>query len=202
MLREKFLRARPGKIAGGLVVACALVAIKTVRGAGIDISFRLRLFLFNLLTNGRWNAFVLLAEMHLERAFRLFVGELADHAAVKRDSRRKSRDAAGGQKRRSAAHAEPDNAKRADAFEIALRGSDIGHHVIPVEIAQIAAGVSDFIGRVAALAIADETVEHRWCHGHVAKRGEPVADRADVMIDPKISCTTTKPPLGVPDGSA
>ena len=55
--------------------------------------------------------------------------------------------------------------------------------MIPVEIAEIAARIRDLVRRVAAFEVAHETVEYRRRHRHVTKRGEPVADRADVMVD-------------------
>ena len=90
-----------------------------------------------------------------------------------------------GQKRRGAAHAEANNTERASAFEIALCGSHVGHHVIPVEIAEIAAGMSDLVWRIAAFEIAHETVKHRRRDRDIAERCEPVADRTNVVIDPE-----------------
>ena len=41
----------------------------------------------------------------------------------------------------------------------------------------------DLVGRIAAFEVAHEAVEHGRRHRHKPKRGEPVANRADVMID-------------------
>ena len=41
----------------------------------------------------------------------------------------------------------------------------------------------DLVRRIAALEIAHEAVEHRRRHRDIAFGGEPVAQRADVMID-------------------
>ena len=84
-----------------------------------------------------------------------------------------------------AAHAKADDAERADTFDIALGRGDIGHHVIPIEIAEIAAGMRDFVRRVATFEIAHETIEHRGRDRNVAERSKPVADRADMVIDPE-----------------
>ena len=43
--------------------------------------------------------------------------------------------------------------------------------------------MGDLVGRIAALEIAHEAVEHRRRHRHIAERRQPVADRADVVID-------------------
>src|SRR4029079_8900953 len=61
----------------------------------------------------------------------------------------------------------------------------IGHHVIPVEIAEVAARVRDLIGSVTAFEIAHEAVEHCGCNRDVTERRKPVADRANVMVDPE-----------------
>src|ERR1041385_2878875 len=85
VLRQKLRRALPGKIAGVLAVAGTLVAIEAMRRIGVGVDLGLRLFFLDVLDGRHWNAVILLAEMHLYRALRLFVGELADHAAVERD---------------------------------------------------------------------------------------------------------------------
>ena len=90
---------------------------------------------------------------------------------------------AGGEKGGGAAHAEADHADRADALEIVLGGGDVGHHVLPVEIAEIAARIGDLVRRIAAFEIAHEAVEHRRRHRRIAEPRQPVADRADVMVD-------------------
>ena len=64
-----------------------------------------------------------------------------------------------------------------------MRGGHVGHHVIPVQVAEITSGMGDLVGRIAALEVAHEAVEHRRRHRHIAERRQPVADRADVMID-------------------
>src|ERR1019366_10504204 len=99
MLAEEFLRPAPGQRGGVLVVTGALVAIKAVRGPGIDVSVRLRLLLLDARHHIHRDAFVLLAEMHLQRAFRLLVGELADHAAVIGDRRRQTGNSTSSKKR-------------------------------------------------------------------------------------------------------
>ena len=72
---------------------------------------------------------------------------------------------------------------RTDALKLGLRGRHVGDHVIPVQIAEIAARIRDLVRRIAAFEVAHEAVEHRRRHRHIAERGEPVADRADVMVD-------------------
>ena len=121
--------------------------------------------------------------MQLQRTFRFFVGELADHTAVIGHRRRQAGNAAGRQEGRGAAHAESDHAQRPDALHVVFGGGDVVHHVVEVQIAQITAGIGDLVRRIAALEIAHETVEHSRRHRHVAERRQPVADRADVMID-------------------
>src|SRR3972149_11371044 len=105
MLAEKFLRAPPGGLARLVAGAGALVAIKAVRCARVEVGFRLRLLLLDRLHHVERNAFVLLAEMHLQRARRLLVGELADLAAVIGDRRRQTGPPTGGEEGGGAAHA-------------------------------------------------------------------------------------------------
>jgi hypothetical protein len=57
------------------------------------------------------------------------------------------------------------------------------HHVLEIEVAQIAAGIGDLVRRIAAFEIAHETVEHRRRHRDIAERRQPVAHRADVVVD-------------------
>ncbi len=87
-------------------------------------------------------------------------------------------------------------------LEVADAGCDIGHHVIPVEIAQVAAGVRDLVGRIAAFEVAHETVEYGGRHRHIAERRQPVADRADVMIDAENLLHHDQAAFGAPFGSA
>src|SRR5689334_6899755 len=183
MLGEKLLRALPRQIAGLFPVARALVAIKTVRRIRIGVDLGVWLLLLESLDYIHRDAVVFLAEMHLYRALRLLISEFADHSAIEGDRCRKSGNTAGCEKRGGAAHAEPDNAERARAFEVALRCGDIGNHVIPVQVAEIAAGVRDFVRGVATLEIAHEAVEHGRRNRYVSKCGEPITDRANVMID-------------------
>ena len=129
------------------------------------------------------NAFVLLAKMHLQRAFGLLIGEFADHAAIISDRGFEAGNAAGRQKGRGAAHAESDHAQGTDAFDLVFGGDNVGHHMLEIEIAEVAAGIGNFVGRIAAFEVAYETVEHRGRHRYIAERGQPVADRANVVID-------------------
>src|SRR5579885_3474003 len=183
VLRQEFLRPLPGKLRGLLAVARALVAIEAVRRVRIGVGFRLRQLLLDLGNRAHRDAFVLLAEVHLQRASRLLVGELGDHAAVEANCGGEAGNTAGGKERRGAAHAEADDADRADALEVVLGRGHVRYHVVPVEIAEIAARVRNLIRRIARLEIAHETVEYRRRHRGVAERGEAVAHRADVMID-------------------
>src|ERR1019366_1178383 len=66
----------------------------------------------------------------------------------------------------------------------------------PVQIAEIAARMGDLVGRIAALEIAHEAVEHRGRHRLIAERGQPVADRADVMVDAENFLHHDQPTLG------
>src|SRR5215510_10051013 len=116
VLCKKFLRSFPGEVAGFLAIARALVAVEAVRRVWISVGFRLWLLLLDLVHDRHRNAIILLAEMHLQRAFRFLIGELADHAAVEGDRGKKSGDPAGGEECGRAAHAEPDDAKRSHAF--------------------------------------------------------------------------------------
>ena len=43
--------------------------------------------------------------------------------------------------------------------------------------------MGDFVGRIAAFEVAHETVEHRRRHRDITERRQPVAHRADVVID-------------------
>src|SRR5262245_9097571 len=148
---------------------------------GVDLS--LRLLLLDSSDYVHWNAVVFLAEMHLHRAPRFLVGKIANHAAVESNGRREPGNSTGGEKCRGASHAEADDAKWPYALEIALSGRDIGHHVIPVEIAQITAGMRDLVRRVSAFEIAHEAVEYSRCDRDVTKRCKPVADCSNMMID-------------------
>src|SRR6476469_7872659 len=112
VLCKKFLRPFPGEVAGFLAIARALVAVEAVRRVRISVGFRLRLLLLDLVHDRHRNAVILLAEMHLQRAFRFLIGELADHATVKGNRRGKSGDPAGGEECSAAAHAEADAAER------------------------------------------------------------------------------------------
>ena len=82
MLREKRQAARPGDVGAGLVVACALVAVKAVLRAGIDVDFDLGPLGLDGLDIGQRNARILFAEMQLRRHLRFVVGKADDGAAV------------------------------------------------------------------------------------------------------------------------
>src|SRR4026209_2019098 len=82
VLRQEFLRALPREIAGFLAVARALVAIEAVRRIRIGVDLGPRRLLLEGHEPGHRDAVIFFAEMHLHRALRLLVGELADHAAV------------------------------------------------------------------------------------------------------------------------
>src|SRR5262245_20646205 len=57
------------------------------------------------------------------------------------------------------------------------------HHVIPVEISKITARVRNFVGRVAALEITHEAIEHGRRNGGITDRREAIAHCADVAVD-------------------
>src|SRR5262245_29065278 len=183
MLGEKFLRALPRQIRRLLAEARTIVIRKGVRRIGVDIDLRLRLFLLDCLDHVHRDAFVFIAEVHLNRASRFFVGKFSDDAAVVAHGCRKPRHAARGEEGGTSTHAVADDADRADPLHALNRRRDVMHHVIPIEIAEIAARVRDFVGRVAALEVAHEAVEHGGRNGRVADRSEAVAHRADVLVD-------------------
>src|SRR6185312_16654073 len=72
----------PGETRRLLAERGALVAGEPMRRVGIGVGFGLRLLLLDLVDRGHRDAIVLLAEVHLQWALGLLVGELADHAAV------------------------------------------------------------------------------------------------------------------------
>ena len=82
VLFQKCRRALPGDLGCVGVVAAALVAMKSVAGALVDIDLAVGTFLLDDFHVGHRDALIGLAEMHLHRAFRLLIGERNDAAAV------------------------------------------------------------------------------------------------------------------------
>src|SRR5580692_7146718 len=82
MLREKIQAARPGDLCARFVVACALVAVKSVLGARIDVNLDVTPLGADGLHIGKRDTGVLLAEMQLCRHLRLVVGKAHDRPAV------------------------------------------------------------------------------------------------------------------------
>ena len=70
-----------------------------------------------------------------------------------------------------------------DAFELVDRRLGVAHHRAPIRIGDEFARIGDLVGRVAAFEILGLPVEQGRRHGGVAFAREPVADRADVMVD-------------------
>src|SRR4029453_18676218 len=147
------------------------------------IDLGLWLLLLDRLHHVHRDAFVFLAEMHLNGAFRFFVGEFSDDATVVAHRGREARHAASGEKGGTPAHAVADDADRADPLQALNRSRDVMHHVVPVEISEITARVRDFVGRVATLEITHEAIEHSRRNGRVTDSGKAVAHRADVPVD-------------------
>src|SRR5262249_60407756 len=77
------------------------------------------------------DAFVFLAKMHLDRASRLFVGELSDCTAVIANRRRKSLNSASGEEGGSTAHAITDDSNRARHLQDLTDCGDTAHHMRP-----------------------------------------------------------------------
>src|SRR5262245_29222936 len=121
--------------------------------------------------------------MHLRRPFRTFFSESSYDAAVVAPGRRKPLHAASSEEGSTPAHAVADDANRADSFQALNCGRDVMHHVIPVEISEIAARVGDFVRRVATLEIAYEAVEHGRRNGGVADRRKAITHCANVAVD-------------------
>src|SRR5579863_3331960 len=135
--------------------------MKTVPGVGIDVDLAIAAaFLLDRLDVAHRDRGVLLAEMQLCRHLRLLVGILGDLAAVIADGSRETVELGGGQERDGPAHAEADDADRSVLLGRVDRGLGI-----------------------AALEIRLLTIEQRRRHRGVTLAGEPVAYRADVMID-------------------
>ena len=81
---------RPGGIRARLVVTCALVAMKAVLSARIDVDIDFGPLGADGLDIAKRDTCILLAEMQLGRYFRLVVGEANDGAAVIADRRGKT----------------------------------------------------------------------------------------------------------------
>src|SRR4051794_20602973 len=82
MLGKELEAARPGEVGAGLVVAGALVAVKAVLRAGIDVDLDIGPLALDDLDVGQRNAGVLFAEMQLRPHLRLVIGEADDGAAI------------------------------------------------------------------------------------------------------------------------
>src|SRR5262249_39057263 len=80
------------------------------------------------------------------------------------------------------AHAVADDANRSGALEICNRGGNVEHHVIPVEIAEIAARMGHFVRRISTFEIAHEAIEHGGGGRGIADRRETIAYRANVAV--------------------
>ena len=63
------------------------------------------------------------------------------------------------------------------------RGLHVAQHRAPIGIGDELARIGDLVGRIAAFEIRLLTVEHRGRQRRIAFAGQPVAHRADVMID-------------------
>src|ERR1700704_621979 len=185
MLRKEPEAARPGGLRAGFVVAGALVAMKAVLRAGIDENLQLRPLRFDDLDVGQGNARIFFAKVQLRRHFWLVVGEADDGAAVVADRRRQARQFGRGRVSDTAAEAEADDADRSDALYRVDRGLGVAQHRGPVGIGDELSRVGHFVRRVAALEIRLAAVEDRRRDRHIAGACQPVADRADVMIDAK-----------------
>ena len=68
-------------------------------------------------------------------------------------------------------------------LELVDRGLRVVHHRAPVRIGDELARVGDLVRRIAAFEVLALTVEQCRRDRGIAFRGEPVADRADVVID-------------------
>src|SRR5579863_1793300 len=158
--------------------------MKTVPGVGIDVDLAIAAaFLLDRLDVAHRDRGVLLAEMQLCRHLRLLVGILGDLAAVIADGSRETVELDGGQERDGPAHAEADDADRAVLLGRLDRGLRVAHHRAPVRIGDEFARAGDLVRRIAALEIRLLTIEQGRRHRGVTLAGEPVAHRADVMID-------------------
>ena len=82
-----------------------------------------------------------------------------------------------------AAHAEAHDRDRAFLLQLVDRGLHVAQHRAPVGIGDEFARIGDLVGRVAAFEIGLLAVEHRGRQRRIALAGQPVAHRADVMID-------------------
>src|SRR5580698_1008400 len=113
MLLQERCRALPSEFGGRLVVAAALVAMKTVLRVGIhvDLAIAAALLLddFDVAHRDRR---IFLAEMQLRRHVRLLVGVLGDLAAVIADSGRQPVELSSGKEGDRAAHTEADDGYR------------------------------------------------------------------------------------------
>ena len=83
----------------------------------------------------------------------------------------------------AAAHAEADDRDRAFFLELVDCGLRVLEHRVPVRVGDELARIGDLVRRIAALEVLLRAIEQRRRDGGIAFGGEPVADRADVMID-------------------
>ena len=63
------------------------------------------------------------------------------------------------------------------------RGLHVAQHRAPIRIGDEFARIGDLVGRVAAFEIRLLAIEHRRRQRRIAFAGQPIAHRADVMID-------------------
>src|SRR5438105_3152935 len=108
MLPQEFHRTRPRRLGCLFVIARALIAMKSMAGIGIRVDFGLRSFFPDGLDVAHRNALVLLAEMHLDRHFRLLVSEFRDLAPVIGNRHRETIKTRRGEESDGPAHAEAD----------------------------------------------------------------------------------------------
>src|SRR6266568_7545501 len=122
MLLQEVERTRPGDLRGCLVIAGALVAMKSMRRVRIGVDLTLRTLALDYRDVAHRNALILLAEMHLHRHLRLLVGELGDLPAIVGDRSGQAIKPRRRQERDAAAHAEADDGDRAVVLELIDRG--------------------------------------------------------------------------------
>src|SRR5262249_24986371 len=175
----------PRDLRARLVIAATLVAMEAVAGILVHMNVAVGALLLDGLHVAHRDALILVAEMELRRDPRLLVREGDDAAAVIADRGAQAIEAAGGQERDGAAHAEAHDAHRSDVLERRDGSGGVAPHGVPVRICDELARLLDLLRGGGRPEVAHLAIEQRRRHGHVAFGREAVAHAANVMIDPE-----------------
>src|SRR5262249_14936231 len=132
VLAQELQRAWPCHFGGGLVVACALVTMESMRCIRIGVDLARRALALDNRDVAHGIALVLFAEMHRHRHLGLLVGDLGDLAAVIGNRSGQAVEPRRRQECDAAAHAEADDGDRAFLLELIDRGLRVLEHRVPV----------------------------------------------------------------------